>query len=44
MDEARRALEDELAALDARGIAPPEPTRRNGPMVSAELVAKPLPA
>ena len=44
MDEARRALEDELASLDARGVAPPEPTVRNGRMVSAELVARPLPA
>ena len=44
MDEARRALEDELAALEARGLAPPEPTRRNGRMISAELVARPLPA
>jgi predicted RNase H-like HicB family nuclease len=44
MDEARRALEDELAALEAQGMAPPEPTRLNGRMISAELVAPPLPA
>ena len=44
LDEARRALEDELAALDSKGLAPPEPTVRNGVMISAELVAKPLPA
>lgn len=44
MDEARRALEDELAALEANGMVPPEPTRRTGRMISAELVARPLPA
>ena len=44
MDEARRALEDELAALEAKGLAPPEPTVRNGSMVTAGIFAKPLPA
>ena len=44
LDEARQALADEIAALDAKGIAPPEPTVRNGKMVSVDLVAKPLPA
>jgi predicted RNase H-like HicB family nuclease len=44
LDEARRALEDELAAFEAKGVAPPPPSTRNGAMVSAELVARPLPA
>ncbi len=43
-DEARRALESELATYEARGVAPPPPATRNGTMVSAELVAGPLPA
>ena len=43
-DEARRALEAELAAYEAKGIAPPEPSTRNGAMISAPLVARPLPA
>lgn len=43
-DEARRALESELAAYEERGVAPPPPSTRNGTMVSAELVARPLPA
>jgi len=29
-DEARRALEAELASYDARGLKPPEPATRNG--------------
>ena len=44
LDEARRALEDELASLEARGQEPPAATTRNGAMVSAEQVARPLPA
>jgi predicted RNase H-like HicB family nuclease len=44
LDEARRALEDELASLDARGVAPPEAKARGGATVSAEPVARPLPA
>ena len=44
MDEARRALEDELASFEARGLTPPEPTSVNGRMVSAEIVTRPLPA
>ena len=44
LDEARRALEDELASLEARGLAPPEPATRNGAMVSAEHIARPQPA
>ena len=44
MDEARRALEDELASYEARGLTPPEPRVINGRMVSAELTARPLPA
>jgi predicted RNase H-like HicB family nuclease len=44
LDEARRALEDELASLEANGLEPPSPTTRNGAMVSVEHVARPLPA
>jgi len=44
LDEARRALEDELASLEARGLEPPAATTRNGAMVSAGPVARPLPA
>ena len=44
VDEARRALADELAALEASGVAPPPPATRGGVLVSAELVARPLPA
>jgi len=44
LDEARRALEDELAALEAKGVAPPEPTVHNGSMISADYLARPLPA
>ena len=44
LDEARRALQDELASLEANGVAPPPPSTRNGKMVSVELVARPLPA
>lgn len=43
-DEARRALADALAAFEAEGVAPPEPTTRTGTMVSLELVARPMPA
>ena len=43
-DEARRALEAELATYEERGIAPPPATTRNGTMVSVELLARPLPA
>lgn len=43
-EEARRALADELAAYEAKGVAPPEPVTRNGTMISTELVARPLPA
>ena len=38
-DEARRALEAELAALEAQGLAPPTPTTRTGTMVSADRIA-----
>jgi len=41
-DEARRALEAELAAYEARGVAPPPASTRSGTMVSIELVARPL--
>ena len=44
LDEARRALEDEISTLEAKGLAPPEPTVRNGSMISAGSVAPPLPA
>ena len=44
LDEARRALEDELASLEAKGLEPPAATTRNGAMVSAGAVAGPLPA
>lgn len=43
-DEARQALADALAGYEAEGQAPPPPTTRNGHMVSAELIAGPLPA
>lgn len=43
-EEARRALADELASYEARGLAAPAPVTRNGTMISAELVARPLPA
>lgn len=43
-DEARRALEAELASYEARGLAPPEPATHGGTMVSLELIARPLPA
>jgi predicted RNase H-like HicB family nuclease len=43
-DEARRALADALASYQASGSAPP-PARTQGPsMISAELIASPLPA
>jgi predicted RNase H-like HicB family nuclease len=44
LDEARRALEDELASLEAKGLAAPAAATRNGCMVSAALMARPLPA
>lgn len=44
LDEARRALEAELAAYEAKGASPPEPTARGASSVSVELVAGPLPA
>jgi len=44
LDEARRALDDEIASLEARGVAPPEPTVRGGSMISTGLMAPPLPA
>lgn len=44
LDEARCALADELAALEAKGVAPPVPTVHKGSMVSAEFLANPLPA
>ena len=44
LDEARRALEDELASLEARGLEPPAANTRNGAMVSADPMARPLPA
>ena len=44
LDEARRALEDELASLEARGVEAPAATTRNGAMVSVGQVARPLPA
>ena len=43
-DEARRALEDALAAYENDGVEPPAPATRNGSMISAELIAKPIPA
>lgn len=43
-DEARRALEAELASYEAKGIEPPEPATRSGSMLEVELVARPLPA
>ena len=44
LDEARSALADELASLEASGIAPPVPATHSGIMVSTELTARPLPA
>ena len=44
LDEARRALADELVTFAASGVAPPPPTTQSGVKVSAELVARPLPA
>jgi len=44
LDEARRALEDELTALEAKGVAPPEPSVHNGSMISADFLSRPLPA
>ena len=44
LDEARRALEDELASLEAKGVAPPAPGSHNGPKVSAAPIARALPA
>ena len=44
LDESRRALADELATLEASGAAPPPAVTRSGVQVSAELVARPLPA
>ena len=43
-DEARRALEDALAAFEKEGVEPPAPSARNGSMISAELIARPIPA
>ena len=43
-EEARRALEAELALYEQKGLVPPSPTIRNGSMVSADLLARPLPA
>ena len=43
-EEARRALESELAAYQANGTDPPEPATRSGSMLSVELVARPVPA
>ena len=43
-DEARRALADALTAYEQSGMAPPPPRLRTGSMISAELVARPLPA
>jgi predicted RNase H-like HicB family nuclease len=44
MDEARRALVDELTSLEARGLAAPAPTARGSAMITTELIAPPLPA
>ncbi|HEX8639757.1 MAG TPA: type II toxin-antitoxin system HicB family antitoxin [Allosphingosinicella sp.] len=41
-DEARRALESELAAYEAKGLEPPPPATRNGTTISVELIARPL--
>ena len=43
-DEARRALEAELASYESKGMTPPEPATRTGSMVEVELVVRPLPA
>jgi predicted RNase H-like HicB family nuclease len=39
-EEARRALEAELASYEARGVEPPPPVTRNGTMISPELIAR----
>ena len=43
-DEARRALVAELAAYEAKGVAPPAPATRTGSMFEVELALPPLPA
>lgn len=43
-DEARRALADALAAFDAEGVSPPQPTTQAGSTVCVDLVARPIPA
>ena len=43
-DEARRALADALSGFARDGIAPPAPATRSLSMISAELVARPVPA
>ena len=43
-EEARRALESELAAYHANGVTPPEPATRSASMLGVELVARPVPA
>lgn len=44
LDEARRALTEALAGYDAQGAARPAATARGGTTVSAELIARPIPA
>ncbi len=43
-DEARRALADALSAYERDGVTPPAPVTAGLSMVSAELVARPVPA
>ncbi len=43
-DEAARALTDALAAYEKEGVTPPPPATRGASMVSAVLVARPIPA
>ena len=43
-DEARRALTDALASFEASGTAPPPARVRSCSMISADLMAGPIPA
>ncbi len=43
-DEARRALADALASFEATGTAPPAARARGHMMISAEMLAGPVPA
>lgn len=44
LSEARHALGEALAGYEAEGAAPPASVTGGGTMLSAELVARPIPA